>query len=55
MRVFVTGGTGLVGGLLVKQLRERGDQVVALSRRHDAAKHLGDGITVIPGRIKDWH
>ena len=33
MRVFVTGGTGLVGTLLVKRLRERGDSVVLLSRR----------------------
>lgn len=49
MRVFVTGGTGLVGGLLVKKLRERGDQVVALSRRPDAATLLGDGVTVITG------
>jgi NAD dependent epimerase/dehydratase family enzyme len=50
MRVFVTGGTGLVGSLLVKKLRERGDQVVALSRRPDAAKQLwGDAVTVIVG------
>src|SRR6516162_6224591 len=50
MRVFVTGGTGLVGSLLVKKLRERGDQVVALSRRPDAAKQLwGDAVTAIVG------
>ena len=50
MRVFVTGGTGLVGSLLVKKLRERCDQVVALSRRPDAAKQLwGDAVTAIVG------
>jgi uncharacterized protein YbjT (DUF2867 family) len=49
MRVFVTGGTGLIGGLLVKRLRERGDQVVLLSRRPEVAKQLGEGITVVAG------
>ena len=49
MRVFVTGGTGLVGSLLVKKLRERGDQVVVLTRRPDAAKPLGEGVTVVTG------
>src|SRR5437773_11334880 len=49
MRVFITGGTGLVGGQLVKRLRERGDQVVALSRQPDAASKLGDGVTVVTG------
>jgi len=28
MRVFVTGGSGLVGSRLKKRLRERGDEVV---------------------------
>src|SRR5437763_4096474 len=57
MRVFVTGGTGLVGGRLIKKLRERGDQVVALSRRHDAATVLGDGITIVggdPSHVGSW-
>src|ERR1043165_8975516 len=50
MRVFLTGGTGLVGNLLVRKLRDRGDQVVALSRRPDAAKQLwGDTCTVVAG------
>src|SRR5438876_116184 len=50
MRVFVTGGTGLIGGLLVKKLLERGDQVVVLSRRPDAAKQLwGDTVTIVAG------
>jgi uncharacterized protein (TIGR01777 family) len=33
MRVLVTGGTGLVGHRLLPRLLERGDQVLALSRR----------------------
>jgi uncharacterized protein len=49
MRVFITGGTGLVGSLLVKRLRERGDQVVVLTRRPDVAKQLGDGVTIVTG------
>ena len=32
-RFFVTGATGFLGGQLVQQLREAGDQVVALCRR----------------------
>jgi uncharacterized protein (TIGR01777 family) len=38
MRVFVTGGTGLVGSRLLPRLRERGDQVVLLSRRPALAR-----------------
>ncbi len=33
MRVAVTGGTGLIGGALVRALRKRGDAAVILSRR----------------------
>ena len=33
MRVFITGGTGLVGSRLIRRLRQRGDEVVLLSRR----------------------
>ena len=32
MKAFVTGGTGFIGGRLVRRLRERGDEVVALVR-----------------------
>ena len=33
MRVFVTGGTGLIGTRLITQLVKRGDDVVNLTRR----------------------
>lgn len=49
-RVFVTGGTGLVGGALIEALRGRGDQVVVLSR--DAARaraRLRPGVDVVEG------
>jgi len=32
LKVFVTGGTGFIGGEVVRQLRERGDDVVCLVR-----------------------
>ena len=50
MRVFVTGGTGLIGTRLVRQLLKRGDQPVVLSRRPDAAAKLfGPACTAVPG------
>ncbi len=33
MRIFVTGGTGLIGRRLIRRLMERGDQLVILTRR----------------------
>jgi uncharacterized protein len=38
MRVAVTGATGVIGGALVKELRVRGDEPVALSRSAARAK-----------------
>lgn len=50
MRVFVTGGTGLVGSHLVKRLRDRGDHVMLLTRRPDAATSFaGPNCAIIPG------
>ncbi len=39
MRVFLTGGSGLIGTELIKRLRDRGDQVILLTRN---AKKLVD-------------
>ncbi len=38
MKVFVTGGTGFIGGEVVRQLRARGDDVVCLVRNPAKAK-----------------
>lgn len=38
MRVFITGGTGMIGSRLVTRLRQRGDTPVLLTRRPDAAR-----------------
>jgi uncharacterized protein (TIGR01777 family) len=58
MRVFVTGGTGLVGRRLLKRLRERGDQPVILTRRYAYARQLfGPEITLVEGdpmQAGDW-
>jgi uncharacterized protein (TIGR01777 family) len=58
MRVFVTGGTGLIGQRLVKQLLERGDHPVVLTRRFGVARQsfgpkfeLIEGDPMQPG---DW-
>jgi uncharacterized protein (TIGR01777 family) len=50
MRVFLTGGTGLVGTRLVKRLAERRDEVVVLTRRPAAARELlGPAVTAVEG------
>jgi dihydroflavonol-4-reductase len=38
MKVFVTGGTGFIGGEVVRQLRDRGDDVVCLVRSPEKGK-----------------
>jgi uncharacterized protein len=50
MRVFVTGGTGLVGSRLVKKLLERGDKPVVLTRRYSHARQaLGPNVDLVEG------
>jgi uncharacterized protein len=47
MRVVVTGATGLIGRALTRQLRSRGDDVIALSRdRERARQQLGSDVEV---------
>jgi nucleoside-diphosphate-sugar epimerase len=42
IRVVVTGGAGFVGHAVVRRLRERGDEVVALVRNASRAQHLAE-------------
>ncbi|MDQ3400463.1 MAG: NAD-dependent epimerase/dehydratase family protein [Chloroflexota bacterium] len=54
MRVFVTGATGFVMGAVVRQLRARGDPVVALVRDPGHAAALaGIGCELTPGDLSD--
>jgi len=48
MRILVTGGTGLVGARLVARFRERGDDVVLLTRRPVEQVHV-QGVTILQG------
>ncbi len=50
MRVFITGGTGLIGSRLLRRLRQRQDSVVLLTRRAAAAREkFGSECTIVEG------
>jgi nucleoside-diphosphate-sugar epimerase len=54
MRVFVTGGTGFIGGQVVRRLRERGDEVRALVRSPDKGQALADlGCELVSGTLSN--
>ncbi len=54
MRVFLTGGTGFIGGHVARLLRERGDEVVALVRDPAKGAALTDlGCEVVAGDLAD--
>jgi dihydroflavonol-4-reductase len=52
MRIFLTGGTGYIGGALARRLRERGDDVRALVRR-DAPALSAIGCELVQGDLAD--
>jgi uncharacterized protein (TIGR01777 family) len=50
MRVFVVGGTGMIGSRLVRSLHQRQDTVILLTRRPEAARAaLGSECTIVAG------
>ncbi|MCW2601350.1 MAG: NAD-dependent epimerase/dehydratase [Frankiales bacterium] len=54
MRVFLTGGTGFIGGEVARLLRERGDTVRALVRTPTKAATLRDlGCELVEGDLSD--
>jgi dihydroflavonol-4-reductase len=52
VKAFVTGGTGFIGSRVVRRLRERGDDVVALVRSPDKAAELRElGCELVEGDL----
>jgi dihydroflavonol-4-reductase len=52
MRAFVTGGTGFIGSRVIKRLRDRGDEVVALVRTPGNATGLqNQGVELVEGDL----
>lgn len=53
-RIFLTGGTGLIGSHVAAQLRARGDEVTALVRSSSDTRHLASlGCELITGDLMD--
>ena len=54
MKTFVTGGTGLIGSALIRQLLERGDAIKALVRSDSNVRRIhGLDMQVVEGDIRD--
>jgi nucleoside-diphosphate-sugar epimerase len=54
MKVFVTGGTGFIGGEVARQLRARGDEVACLVRSPEKAAKLSElGCELVSGDLGD--
>ena len=54
MRVLITGATGLLGGHLIKQLQQRGEDIRALVLPvENADKLVKQGVGVVRGDITD--
>ena len=54
MKVFVTGGTGFIGGAVVRQLRARGDEVACLVRNPEKGKEVAElGCELVAGDLGD--
>ena len=54
VKVFLTGGTGFIGGEVVRQLRDRGDEVVCLARSPEKGKAVAAlGCELVAGDLSD--
>jgi nucleoside-diphosphate-sugar epimerase len=54
VKVFVTGGTGFIGGEVVRQLRERGEEVACLVRSPEKGGALAElGCELVSGDLGD--
>jgi nucleoside-diphosphate-sugar epimerase len=54
MKIFVIGGTGLVGSYLLPKLVERGDKVFALTRSEEKIDKIGKlGVLAVLGDIRN--
>jgi nucleoside-diphosphate-sugar epimerase len=54
MKVFLTGGTGFIGGVLARQLRGRGDDIACLVRSPGKAAELAElGCEIVAGDLGD--
>jgi dihydroflavonol-4-reductase len=54
VKIFVTGGTGFIGGAVVRQLRGRGDEVVCLVRNPAKANAVVElGCETVAGDLSD--
>lgn len=54
MRIFLTGGTGMLGSHIAERLRGRGDEVVALVRPSSDTRYLQSiGCTMVTGDLDD--
>ena len=52
MKAFVTGGTGFIGSRVIRRLRDRGDEVVALVRSPEKATELRElGCELVEGDL----
>jgi len=54
VKVFVTGGTGFIGGVIVRQLRDRSDEVACLVRNPEKGKAVAAlGCELVAGDLSD--